>query len=319
MTATGATARPTAVEPRTVAGLARLEMRYALRSPLLWLGAVVTALLSWQPLLDGTADPATAPEDPTFRLDLALGPLALAAFVVADWAALRERPTTTEELFGTTSARRWERTAGLLGAAAVPALLAAVVTGVRFVLLLRTDGVPIGADPWTATLAPTPVEALGGPLAVGCVFVAGVAFARVVRSRTLGAVVGFLGYALPFVVPALWVSAPFAFFAVSRTAASATDLGSAVSPGDEGRWSAIYPPGDFATSYVAIDRDLGLYAAHLVAVAGIALALAGLALVRSGQDRRSWALLLGGLAVAVAGIVTQLLLHEGAREWMGLV
>ena len=31
--------------PRTVAGLARLEVRYASRNPLLWLGAVVTAVV----------------------------------------------------------------------------------------------------------------------------------------------------------------------------------------------------------------------------------------------------------------------------------
>jgi hypothetical protein len=290
-----------------VVGLARLEIRRALRAPVLWLGAAASAALTWLPLLDGTAPAVTQPWDPFLRLDWAVGPLFLAAFVVANWAALRERPETTAELFSPTPARRWERTAGLLGAAVVPAGLALLVQAVQYVLLLRTDGVPVGAGPWTATLEPTPLELLNAPLAAGCAFAGGVAAARLVRSRAFGAVAGFLAFCVPYVVPGVLATAPLGLVAFSRSAVSSADLGAEVSAAEAMRWPAIYPPQPEESAFVGLDRDLGAFGLHLLVVLGLALALAGVALARSDADRRSRPVLLTGLVLVAGGVVAQVL------------
>jgi hypothetical protein len=290
-----------------VAGLARLEIRRALRAPVLWLGAAASAALTWLPLLDGTAPAVTQPEDPFLRLDWAVGPLFLAAFVVANWAALRERPETTAELFSPTPARRWERTAGLLAAAAVPAGLALLVQGVQYVLLLRTDGVPVGAGPWTSTLDPTPLELLNAPLAAGCAFAGGVAVARLVGSRTFGAVAGFLAFCVPYVVPGMLATAPLGLVAFSRSAVSTADLGAEVSAAEATRWPAIYPPQPEESAFVGLDRNLGAFGLHLLVALGLALALAGVALARSDADRRSRPVLVTGLVLVAGGVLAQVL------------
>ena len=302
-----------------VTALARLEIRYASRNPVLWLAAAVAAVLSWSPLLDGMAPETTQPWDPFLRLDWAVGPLFLGAFVAANWAALRERPATTAELFSNTPARRWERTAGLLAAAVVPAGLAAVVQVAQYVLLLRTDGVPIGAGPWTTTLDPTPLELINAPLAAGCAFVGGVAVARLVRSRAFGAVGGFVAFSVPYVVPGTLVSAPFGLFAFSRSAVSSADLGPEVSAAEEAQWPAVYPPDPDGSGFIGMGRDLGFYGLHLVVVVGLTLALAGVALARSDRDRRSRLVVLGGSAVLVVGVVVQVVVRESAREWLGVL
>lgn len=308
MTATTAPTAPAAVVGRaTVAGLTRLETGRALRNPVLWLAAAVSAALSWSPLVDGDAPAITQPWDPFLRLDWAVGPLFLAAFVAADWAALREREETTAELFSNTPARRWERTAALLAAAVVPAGLAALVRIGEYLLLLRTDGVPVGDGPWTATLQPSLPEVLNAPLAAACAFVAGVAVARLVRSRAFGAVAGFVAFAVPYVVPGMLASAPLGLVAFSRSAVTSADLGTEVSAAEAARWPAIYPPDPEGSAFIGLDRHLGLFGLHLLVVVGLSLALSGLALARSGRDRRSRPLLLAGPVLVVGGAVAQAL------------
>ena len=307
MTTTAATPPAAVVGTGTVAGLARLEILRAARNPVLWLAAATSAALTWLPLLDGTAPAATHPDDPFLRLDWAVGSLFLAAFVVANWTTLRERPETTAELFSNTPARRWERTAGLLAAAVVPAGLALLVQVVQYVFLLRTDGVPVGAGPWTATLDPAPLELLNAPLAAVCAFAGGVAVARVVASRTFGAVLGFLAFCVPYVVPGVLATAPLGLVAFSRSAVSSADLGTEVSAAEATRWAAVYPPGPEETAFVGLDRDLGAFGLHLLVTIGLTLALAGAALARSDRDRRSWPVLLAGLALVTGGVVAQVL------------
>ena len=116
MTTTTAPAdRTTVVGSRTLLEIVRAESRYVLRSPLLWLGAAVYAGTSVLPVFTGRGATDTS-SDLYLTYSYTAGALAMAAFLVAVWAAQRERPATTAELLTNTPARRWERTLGLLGA-----------------------------------------------------------------------------------------------------------------------------------------------------------------------------------------------------------
>ena len=325
MTATTDLRPPSAVVARgTVAALARAEIRYVLRNPLLWLGLAVYAASAWIPFVDGTPPSTDNAWDDYLLLDWTAGPLALAAFLVANWAALRERPRTTAELFSNTPARRWERTAGLLLAAVVPFALALLVSVVQGLLVLAVGGIRIGEEEWTTLLVPTPLELLGAPLSVASSFVAGVAVARLVRSRAAGAVLGVVSYVLLFLAFWIWLTAPFGVFGVWRPSLVAHDLGTDPGAAELNRWPAVDAPdrltppsGEFVPHYFGIERDLGLYGLHLGYVVGVTIALAGLALLRSGRDRRSWPLLGAGLALAAVSASTVFLLHDAARVWMG--
>ena len=307
------------VAGRTLGEIARAEIGYALRSPVLWLGAVASAAMTWLVSSDGTFDDGAGATDGYALWEWAVGPLALAAFLVANWAALRERPSTTAELLTSTPARRWDRTLGVLVAAVVPALLALLLQAAQYAAVLAQGGVRLGEGRFSSTFAPTPLELLGGPLAVACSFVAGVAVARVIRSRAVGAVLGFLGWLLLFVTFWIWLTAPFGVFAVSRSSLITAGLGPDPSPAELDRWAAVEAPSQFVEEYIGIDRDLGFYGWHLTYVVGVTVALAGLALLRSGPDRRSWRVLAVGLVLAAAAVAGQFLVHDGAGVWMGLM
>jgi Sigma-70 region 2 len=57
----------------------------------------------------------------------------------------------------------------------------------------------------------------------------------------------------------------------------------------------------------------------LLFVVGLTVLLAGIALLRSGADRRSWRVLAVGLLVAVVAVGAQLVWVDGATDWMGVL
>jgi ABC-type transport system involved in multi-copper enzyme maturation permease subunit len=308
----------TVVGRRTVAELVRAESRYVLRNPVLWLGTAVYGGTAVLPVFTGQGSTDSA-SDLYLTYQFSAGALALAAFLVAVWAAQRERPTTTAELFVNTPARRWERTLGLLGAVVVPFGLALVVGCVQLVVIQVLGGIPVGDEPWRAELVPTPLELLGAPLAVACSFVAGIAVVRLVRSRAVAAVLGVIGAAFLFLLFWLWYVVPFALVAVYRTALTSHELGSEATDAELGRFAAASVPDQYEDHFTGIDRDLGFYGLHLLFVVGLTVTLAGIALLRSGPDRRSWRVLAAGLVLVVLSVVAQLLFVEGSRNWMGFL
>jgi hypothetical protein len=240
----------------------------------------------------------------------------VAAFLVAVCAAQRERPATTAELFANTPARRWERTAGLLGATVVPSGLALLIGLVQLIVIRSVGGIPVGDAPWTTTLLPTPLELLGPPLAVACSFVAGIAVVRIVRSRAVAALLGVIGGAFLFLFFWIWLVVPFALFAVQRTALVTRELGAEPTEAELDGFLAVDAPDQHTPIFSGIDRDLGYYGLHLGFVVGLTTLLAGIALLRSGSDRRSWRVFAVGLVVTVLAVLAQLLFVEGARDWM---
>lgn len=316
MTAATIADRVTVVSRRTVAELTRAESRYVLRNPLLWLGTAVYAGIACLPAFTGQTATNTA-SDLYMTYEFPVAALALAAFLAAVWAAQRERPATTAELLVNTPARRWERTLGLLGAAAVPFGLALLIGSVQAVVIRARGGIPVGDAPWRASLVPTPLELLGAPLAVTCSFVAGVAVVRLVRSRAVAALLGVIGTAFLFLFFYVWYVVPFALFAILRTALVSHDMGADPTEAQLGNVLAVNAPDQHMSTYFGIERDLGFYGLHLLFVVGVTVTLAGIALLRSGRDRRSWRVFVAGLLVAVLSVAAQLLLVEGARDWMG--
>ena len=175
------------VGPDTVRSLAAIEIRRAVRSPLLWAG-----LAGRSPSPSGSTRTAPFTEPGPYgehyaAWEFAVVPLALVAFLAANGAALRDRPPPAAELLASTPARDWERTVGVLAAAVVPAVMALAVLAGQYAAVLAGGGAVLGSGRWVGGFDPAPLELLGGPLAVACSSVAGVAVARLVRSRTAGA------------------------------------------------------------------------------------------------------------------------------------
>ncbi len=308
--------RPPAVVGRgTLRALAAAEIRHAARSPLIWGGAALSvALAFWAADGSGTGGGFTRPGtiDQGYAVwEYPVMPLAFAAFLTANGAALRARPAPTAELFASTPARAWERTVGLLAAAVVPTVLALLVLTGQYLGVVAAGGAVLGEDRWTDRFDPAPVEMLGGPLAIGCSFVAGVAVARVVRSRAAGAVLGFVGWAAFFGMYYNWLYAPFGLFAVTRSSVLAENLGLHPSAAQLAAHEAVQPPGGFVQEYLALDRVLSFYGMHLVYVVGVTLGLAGIALLRSGRDVRTRRVLVAGLVLVVLGLAGELLTPVG--------
>ncbi|UOY03672.1 hypothetical protein MVA48_10210 [Blastococcus sp. PRF04-17] len=311
--------RPAAVVGRrTLAELVRAESRYVLRNPVLWLGTAVYGGTAVLPMFTGTGSTDTA-SDLYLTYSYSAGALAMAAFLVAVWAAQRDRPATTAEMLINTPARRWERTLGLLGAVVVPFGLALFIGCVQLVVIESLGGIPVGNQPYDTVLVPTPLELLGPPLAVACSFVAGVAVVRLVRSRAVAAVLGLIGGAFLYLFFWIWYVVPFALFAVHRTALTAHTLGENPTDAELGRHPAASIPTEHEPNFIGIDRDLGFYGLHLLFVLGLTGVLAGIALLRSGRDRRSWAVFAGGAGLAALAVVAQLLFVDGATDWMGFL
>lgn len=308
---------PSAVVGReTVRALAATEVRHAARSPLLWAGLMGSIAVVWWFDSDGAFTIPGAYGEHYAAWDFPVGPLALVAFLVANGAALRDRPPPTEELLASTPARGWERTVGVLAGAVVPTLMALAVLGGQCVTVRAEGGAVLGFGQWVSTFDPAPLEVLGGSLAVACSWVAGVAVARLVRSRTVGSVLGFLGWAAFFFNFYTFLYAPFGLFALSRSSVVAADLGAAPSPAELAAHQAAGPPGDLVPGYLGLDRDLPAYAMHLVFVVGIVSLLAALALSRSGRDRRTWPVGALGLVLILVGVGGQLVTLDTDLGWL---
>jgi hypothetical protein len=180
-------AAPGRVAPKTVVALSKAEAKRVLRHPVLLAGAAVSAWLSIWPWRGG--EPAQNYEYQTQNYETFLiywAPLYFAAFIVANTAALRERETTTAEMFRSTPARYSERTLALLAAGLVPATLAAVLAAIHWGVIAHAGGFIVGNQ--LVLLTPAVAEMALVPATAAAAFACGVALARTIRSRVFGAI-----------------------------------------------------------------------------------------------------------------------------------
>jgi hypothetical protein len=179
------TRAPDRVTPATMLALSIAEAKRLLRHPVLLAGAALGAWLSirlWQ-----QGEPVQDWETQNYTIFL-LGwaPLYLAAFIVANTAALRERETTTAEMFRSTPTRYAERTLALLAAGLAPTTLAAMLAAIQLGTIAHAGGITVGNQ--LVQLTPTVVEMALVPATTATSFAFGVALARTVRSRAFGAI-----------------------------------------------------------------------------------------------------------------------------------
>jgi hypothetical protein len=317
MTTAGTVRPPPVLGAAPVVALAGMEMRRAGRNLLLWLGTAGCAALAWPRWLSG-AEPHSASATENYEIwTWSPGPLYMAAFLAANAVALRERPATTAELFVNTPVGRTLRTVGVLTAAVVPAGFGLAVVLVNLALIVRAGGITVGSAPYTTAWAPALAEVVVVPVTAGLAWASGVAMARTIGSRAVGAVVGVVGTYMT-VTFWLWNWFPGYLMAVVRTSLVPHDLGTAPTRTDLAVWPAVELPGRRGERFRGLERDLPLFAGHLIFLVGLTVLLAGWALVRSGPERRSrWVLAVGG-ALVLGGLLAQLLTYDLPLRWGGL-
>lgn len=309
---------PAHTSAATVASLARLEIRRTARNPVLWLGAVAFGGLTSGRWISGE-EPRTAWATENYEIwDWPAAILYLAAFLVGNVIALRERPSTTAELFVNTPAGRWERTVAVLAAAIVPAALGLAACLVYLALIIRAGGITVGEEPYAAVWRPTVVEVLAVPVTAALAWIAGVATARTIRSRSVGVVVGLIGGYLIAVVW-IWYWFPGVLIAVIRTSLVPHPLGPQPSVAELERWPVVDLADENSPSTIAYDRDIPLYAGHVGFLIGLSVLLGGWALVRSGPDRRGYWLVVSGVLLVLAALVAQLIAYDLPYEFGELV
>jgi hypothetical protein len=298
-----------------VLSLAATEGRHMARHPLLLL-AVVACLLFGLPWLHG--EPAQNWSTQSYVDFGHVGiPVYFAAFVLGNLAALRERPSTTAEMFTGVPTSYAQRTRAILLAGVVPTAASVLVVTAYQALVIRAGGITVGDQVETVRLTPTVLELALVPAITATSFTAGVAFARTVRSRVTGVMIGTLLTGAFFVGYWLWSWFP-AYFLAPYTSGlrRETSLGPALST-DEARATMLFGPDEYNTTWWVLVREADRVGWHIAYLLGVSLLLAEYALRRSGRDRRVPVLLTLGALLVVAGLVGQLAGHGGPFPWSG--
>jgi hypothetical protein len=279
------THRPATRRGHPVILLAAAEGRRMARNPLL-LVALAVGLLFCLPWLNGEPHQDWSTENYA-DIGLVSLPVYLAAFLLGNLAALRERPSTTAEMFSTVPTDYAQRTRAILLAGIAPIAASTLVIAVYDLLVLRAGGITVVGT----QLRPTAFELALGPAITASSFAAGVAIARTIRSRVIGVILGTI---LTEVVLTYWLFSWFPAY-----------------------FLAPYTSGLRHTSVGLVIREPDRVAWHVAYLLGVAALFAGYALRRSGKDPRIRHLLVVGGLLVVAGLVGQIVVHGGPFSWGG--
>jgi hypothetical protein len=306
------TIAPDRLAPKTMLALSLAEAKRLLRHPVLLAGAALGAWLSIQPWLHG--EPAQDWETENYHTFLLpWAPLYLAALIAANTAALRERETTTAEMFSSTPTRYSERTLALLAAGLVPTALATVLAAIHLRVIAHVGGITVGNQ--LVQLTPTVVEMGLVPATTAAAFASGVALARTVRSRTLGVVFGAITTWLTLMY---WVFAWFPAYLLApfTTSLRSVDLGQEMSVDELTNLQMVNAPSYHEEArWQVLVRDAHLVGWHNIYLIGLALLLAAYAVRRSGRDRRVRWLLLPGAALTIGGLALQMASFGVPFDW----
>jgi hypothetical protein len=305
------------VAPATILALSLAEAKRLLRHPVLLVGATLAAWLSIRSWGHGESVQDWETQNYTIFL-LTWAPLYLAVFIAANTTALRERESTTAEMFRSTSTRYSERTLALLAAGLVPTALAVVLAAIQLGIIAHAGGITVGNQ--AVQLTPTVVEMAIVPATTAVAFTLGVALARTVRSRAFGAILAGTATYVFFAGFWLFYWFPGYFLAPYSTSLRTVDLGqdltvdeltglqivNAPSYHEEARWQVLV-------------RDTHLVGWHNVYLIGLALLLAAYAVRRSGRDRRARWLLLAGATLTISGLALHMTTLGGPFTWWGSI
>jgi hypothetical protein len=300
------------VAPKIVLVLSIVEAKRVLRHPVLLAGVAFSAWLSIRPWLGG--EPVTDYETQNYETFLIYwAPLYFAAFIVANTAALRERETTTAEMFRSAPARYSERTLALLAAGLVPATLAAILAAIHRSVIAHAGGITVGNQ--FVRLTPTVVEMALVPATAAAAFASGVALARTVRSRTFGAILAAVATYMFFLMFWAFNWFPGYFLAPYATSLHTVDLGQQLTTSELTRAHMLSAPSYYEADWQVLVRDIHLVGWHNVYLLGLALLLSAYAVWRSGQDRRVRWLLLAGAILTIGGLVLHMAAFGSPFDW----
>jgi hypothetical protein len=302
------------VAPKTMLALSIVEAKRLLRHPVLLAGAALGAWLSIQPWLNG--EPAQDWDTQSYEIYLIFwAPLYFAVLIVANTAALRERETTTAEMFRSAPARYSERTLALLVAGLAPTGLAAVLAAIQLRMIAHAGGITAGDQ--LVRLTPSVIEMALVPATTATSFAFGVALARTVRSRAFGAILA--GIATYILFAGFWAFYwfPGYFLAPYATPIRTIDLGQELTVGELTRAHMLSAPSYEEAHWRVLVRDVDLVGWHNVYLIGLALLLAGYAVWRSGRYRRVRWLLLPGVALTIGGLALHMATLGGPFDWWG--
>jgi hypothetical protein len=220
-------------------------------------------------------------------------------------AALRERETSTAEMFSAAPIGYRERTLALLAAGLVPTALAGALAALQLGVIVDAGGITV----YDMRLTPSVIEMGLVPAITATSFASGVALARTIRSRTVGVVWGAVATYTLFLM--YWVLAwfPASFVHPYSTALRAVDLGT-TRPAVE--WTKdllpmdLLPPDPWHPNWWTVERDVGIVGWHIAYLAGITLLLAAYAVRRSGPERRVRWMVVSGAVLTIAGLALQM-------------
>lgn len=275
------------------AELARIEARRMLRHPTPWAGLVLTALMTWD-----TWDESWSGQRYT-GLVAALTPMLLGISIASVSAFGRELVPVAE---AAPLGRSRRATARLL--AGLPLVgVAAVVVAAGAVWLRAIGGVPLGDDPGSTPHAHHTLPELVQPVLLAALAVVlGAVVVRLVRQRLAASIVLAVGWFLVGATYWLFGGGVLKWLAVVQVQPFYVDIGPVRTdprtfPAD---W-LLSAPGQYQDHWarVVVSPVVALW--HDVYLVGVLLLL--LAVVLSGRARR--VLVVAGLLVALAGVALQ--------------
>lgn len=302
----------------TVTALARLEAGRLVRHPVLILGVLLLLVQETTLLWDV---PANRWANDAYSTIATWGFLLGATFIVANLAALRDREETTAETFRAVAPTERDRTVALMLAGLVPVVLAAVVSVYIAVLVVRVGGLPVGEARGTGFFRLSFAEIADPVARTAAAFAAGVATAKIARSRTLGVVIGVLGSF--FLVEGFWLWAwfPAVFLTPVALAPRMTeDLGTFPSREVLQQTPLLDLPDSYDPNFHAVAMEVGRVGWHAVFLVGMTMLFAGVALARSSGTRwHPLRLIIGGAVVAALGFAMQVWATHQSFAWFQVV
>ena len=294
-----APARTRPVSTRSViVALGVAEARRLLRSPLLWVGLALVAVLAWTTM--------ESPDDWSGAryqsAPILVGPLLVVVSMMVAGSFHRERLGVSAEA----PVGEGVRAAGRLAGALVLVAMVALLTVAGGVAARRYGGFDLGDEPGRTLHAQFTLPELLQPVALAVLAVAvGAAAGRRLRHRATATLLLFVGW-FPFVtVSWAFQGSRMTPFSILQIQPVSVDVGPVTAnPLDFPSAWLLSAPGPYQDHWARLVVSEQLGAWHLVWLLGLTCLFLAVALPRSG---RTALLVAGGAVLAVAGVVMQYL------------
>ena len=297
----GLAARITGGPTRALAGVEALR---AIRHPLFVLGALIAAVATFRPWVDGSPPSQDWQNQTQFELNVAWTTLYIGAFLVGHAIAGRGRASSIKDLLRAAPVDDAGRTRAVLLAGLAPAGIALSLGLVYSQLIARAGGFYVGTTISGYDSELSIADTLSPAVVTLAAYVAGVALASRTTSRSVALLTAALFWLVVLMPYWLWVYPWFQLVAPHGTAVVMVPVDSADQARAQGFPGVYY---DAALGWFGLAESPWLGLVHLVYVLGVALCFATVALRLAGAKPRRLAA--AGIGAVVAGVVAQLLVQ----------